>query len=242
MDAQLAVFLAVLCRWAPMFLAVGNGPLHWFPTIVRLVLLLICAVFSWQQVHPITVTTQTYVTEFIIGLLLMFELKLVFAALSFWGRLLDQQIGFMAAGMFNPTSNEQEPLTGTIIVLGATVTFFVLGLHHSWLNLVAQSFQWLPLGSALDLDWFWRAALSFGWLFMLSVGLFLPAIVGLWLFDICSALLSRTLPQMNIYFVAMPLKILLGILLMAASVPLIGDFVSRLNERALQFTKSLFLI
>jgi flagellar biosynthetic protein FliR len=242
MDEPLAVFLAVLCRWTPMFLAVGNGPMHWFPAQVRLVLLLICAVFSWQQVYPITVTSQTYITEFTIGLLLMFELKLMFAALSFWGRLLDQQIGFMAAGMFNPASNEQEPLTGSIILLGATVTFFVLGLHYSWLNLVVQSFLWLPIGTSIEAGWFWRAALSFGWLFILSIGLFLPVIVGLWLFDICSALLSRTLPQMNIYFVAMPLKILLGLLLLAASVTLTDDFVSRLNERALQLAYSLFSV
>ena len=109
-----------------MFLAVGNGPLHWFPTSVRLVLLLIFSLVSLPLVTHVPVTGITYVCEFVVGVLLAIQLQLVFAALSFWGRLLDQQIGFMAAGMFNPSSQEQEPLTGTAIMLGATVLFLCL--------------------------------------------------------------------------------------------------------------------
>jgi len=223
-----------------MFLAVGSGPMHWFPTSVRLVLLLVFSLLSWPLVAHEPVTSITYIREFVVGVLLAIQLQLVFAALSFWGRLLDQQIGFMAAGMFNAQSQEQEPLTGTAIMLGATVLFFMLGLHHQWLQLVLQSFQWVPLGTELNADWFLRSALAFGWMFVVAMGLFLPTVVGLWLFDICSALLSRTLPQMNIYFVGMPLKIMLGLLLLSASVGLLGNFIARMNEEALRLTQSVF--
>lgn len=214
--------------------------MRWFPVSVRVVLVLVFTCVSLPFINVVDVTPATYIREFIVGCALVFELHLIFAAISFWGRLLDQQIGFMASGLFNPASQEQEPLLGGVILVGATVIFFSLGMHLHWLQLVMSSFQWVPLGSAVEVIWFWQLAAGFGWLFIVAVSLFLPTMVGLWLFDVLSAMLSRTLPQMNVYFVAMPLKIMLGLLLLSVSMTNAGHYVKQLNDQALLAVRAAF--
>lgn len=98
----------------------------------------------------------------------------------------------------------------------------------------------MPLGSAVEVIWFWQLAAGFGWLFIVAVSLFLPTMVGLWLFDVLSAMLSRTLPQMNVYFVAMPLKIMLGLLLLSVSMTNAGHYVKQLNDQALLAVRAAF--
>jgi flagellar biosynthesis protein FliR len=237
------LFLAVCARWAPLFANVGTTPMQWVPAPIRLVLLLCCALLSFS-VLPATqlydwsqILWTVLVTEFAVGLLLMFQLQLLFMLFSFWGRLLDQQIGFSAAGILNPGSQDTEPLLLSGFMLLAFTLFFSLGLHQQWLSLVAASYQWFPLGTQVEAEWLHKAVLGFGSLLLISVSLFSPVVIALFLFDLMASFLSRNMPQMNVYFVMMPLKIMLGFIVIKLAVVGFADAFMRLNQFALHMVR-----
>jgi flagellar biosynthesis protein FliR len=244
----IVVWLLVLCRWAPLFLSVGITPMQWLPATVRLVVMMSMATLTMFMITETNVAVPVdllsvilaMAREFIVGVLLLFSLQLIFVSLSFWGRLLDQQIGFTAAGILNPASKEQEPLLGSLFMLVGFVIFFSLNLHHQWLFVVFGSYQWLPIFSDLNWHWFWLAGTGMSLMFVVAMLLFMPVIAGLWMFDIWCALISRTMPQMNMYFVAMPLKIGVGLFLISLVVGVLDNFVMKLHQTALQLVNNIF--
>ena len=234
----------MMTRWAPLVFGVGTSLLHWVPLSVRLVLLLSLTLLSLSvqpelpEIGNIGTALWLLASELLIGLLLLFQLQLLFSVAGFWGKLLDQQIGFAAAGLLNPSTREMEPLLLSGLILALATLFFSLGLHQSWISLLKASYQWLPMGHVIDSAWFLRAALSTGVLLIVSASLAAPLIVALWLFDVLAAVLSRNLPQMNIYFVAMPLKILAGLALVSLVIQHFVGFFGELNDVALRAAHS----
>ena len=237
-------WFAMMTRWAPLVFGVGTSLLHWVPLSIRLVLLLSLTLVSLSvqsqlpEIANIGVALWLLASELLIGLLLLFQLQLLLALAGFWGKLLDQQIGFAAAGLLNPATKEMEPLLLSGLILALATMFFSLGLHQNWISLLKASYQWLPLGQVIDHTWFFRAAMGAGVLFVASVSLAAPFIVALWLFDVLAAVLSRNLPQMNIYFVAMPLKIMVGLSLVSLVIQHFAGFFRQLNDVALRAAHS----
>jgi flagellar biosynthetic protein FliR len=128
------------------------------------------------------------------------------------GHVIDQQVGFAAATVFDPASEQMHSLIGELLVLMVLVTFLSLDIHHKLLLGIASTIHAIPLGQSvhLNIEVLWQV-LSIQ--FALAFALACPVILSLWLVDVILALASRSLPQANIYFVAMPVKIAIGLLL-----------------------------
>ncbi|MCF6436978.1 flagellar biosynthetic protein FliR [Pseudoalteromonas sp. MMG022] len=212
-------FVLVMSRLMPFFVSSGYGPLQRVPGFVRVVLLIAfsvcCSLLINQQLNAEEVQWVSFIVgEFLIGLALFFALQLAFITITFWGRVLDMQIGFGAAGVIDPTNKNQDPLLGSIFLTAAICIFYVSGMHYKLIEGVVFSFEVLPIGSGLfDMQLPNFASLM---TLMFSVGLFMfaPVIILMWCLDVFIGLLSRTMPQMNIYFVMLPLKIFSGIFLL----------------------------
>lgn len=211
--------LAVL-RLSPLLLSVGMGPMQRVPMMVRLILLLIFAVsvtLLLAEAEPVLANglISIVVSELLIGICIFFSFQLVFAALSFWGRVVDMQIGFGAAGVFDPSVNTQESITGSIYILAATALFFMLGIHVELIKLLLKSYQVIPLGTGFFFIPPMQLAALMTSVFSTALLIFAPVMLLLWLLDMFTGFISRTMPQMNIYFVMMPLKIGSGLFLLS---------------------------
>lgn len=222
MDALkiLPIFGLIAVRLSPFFLSVGLGPLQRIPFTVRLVLMLVLTLALTLLVEPTfeannNLLVWMFFSEFLVGLSIFFSFQLVFAAFSFWGRVVDMQIGFGAAGIFDPAANTQESLIGSAYIMAATTLFFVLGIHLNVVEILLLSYQAIPLGT----DLFYLSPISVSALmttiFSISLLVIAPIIILLWLLDMFTGFLARTMPQMNIYFVMMPLKIGCGLFLLS---------------------------
>jgi flagellar biosynthetic protein FliR len=179
------------------------------------------------------------VGELLIGLLMAFGLHCAFAAFSFGGRLLDLQIGFGVATLINPASEEQESLLGTVLLVAGVMTFYLLDGHHLVVKAVAQSLQWFPIGRSLaELP---MAALlkQFGLMFSLGVVLVAPVVTTLLLVDIALAMASRTMPQMNVFMLSIPVKIVVGLGVLAASTAFMPGIFRRIYQAIFQYWAAL---
>jgi flagellar biosynthesis protein FliR len=166
--------------------------------------------------------------EIVVGGLLAFGLFAAFGAFMLSGRAIDMQIGFGIANLLDPISRTHGPLLGTALNLMGLAVFLAADGHHLLLRGLALSFARVPPGTGLPgLDPGALAA-QFGVAFSLGLAIAAPVLVLLLLIDLGLAVMSRTMPQWNVFFVAMPVKIFAGLVVLALSVPHLGPVMNRL--------------
>ncbi len=159
--------------------------------------------------------------EFIIGLLIGFVANLVFVAVQLAGNQVTLQMGLSTAQEIDPLTNAQQPVLSQFYFILAILLFLNLNLHHYLIMALVKSFQLVPLASGLlniKLLTIRFMALTTD-VFMLSLVLVLP-IIGITLVqEIALAMMAKVMPQMNIFMVALPLKVGVVLILISATLP-----------------------
>lgn len=144
--------------------------------------------------------------ELMLGVSLVLVMQLCFAALSWAGRLVDIQAGFGLATVIDPVSHAPSPLVGTLFAYAAGALFFSMGGHLELLRLIALSLEAAPLG-----QWHMPASLDHltacvSSIFVVGLGVAGAAVLVLFLIDMAIAMLSRTIPQMNVLILGFQVK------------------------------------
>jgi flagellar biosynthetic protein FliR len=218
----LGAFLLWL-RISAMFLL--TPLLHTFavpPTVrVLFTLCLALALAAGLSVEvPLDVSTGALIAasaaELALGAAMALAVLTAFAAISMAGRMLDVQVGYGMAQVFDPTTQRQTtPLAAGFDRL-AVVFFFVLDGPHALLRGIAFSLERFPLGRP------WSPSAAAGPLLQHVAGLFglafslaLPVLACLLLVELGLGVLARNLPQMNLFVVGAPVKIGVGLAALA---------------------------
>ena len=179
-------------------------------------------VFNTNTVIPDQLLPYLFVVagELIIGLILGFVSSLIFSAIQMAGQLLDMQIGFGIINIIDPLSGQQAPLVGNFKYILALITFLAINGHHVILSALFASFKLIPIsGVVVNV-----AITSFmvdmvSGMIVLALKISLPILVALLLSDMSLGILARTMPQMNIFVVGVPGKILIGIFVLSVALP-----------------------
>lgn len=232
-----AAFLTA-CRIGPLFILTPVFGSSQTPVRVRVLLglalaaLLVMGGKSWRltEVGSFGDVLGAAIVELGIGLAFAFGVMAVFAAFLFGGRLLDLQVGFGVANLLDPITRAQGPLLGTALNLLAVVVFFAFDGHHMILRGLAYSLEQFPPGSALARLNVEAVVAHFGLIFTYGLVLVAPAVFALLLLDVAFALVSRTMPQMNVFVVSMPLKVLIGLFMLGVSMSHLQPAMRRLFE------------
>jgi flagellar biosynthesis protein FliR len=178
-------------------------------------------------------------SELAIGAAMSFGIFAAFAAFQFAGKLLDIQIGFSLGTVFDPLTRTQAPLLGTMLNLLAVMLFFSLDAHHLLLRAVAHSLEGLPPGS-LPTSWDVAAfADQFGIMFVFGLTLAAPVVFALLLLDVGLGIASRTMPQLNIFTVGIPIKITAGLLVFTGMLVALAPVVGRVFDSVFTFWQRL---
>lgn len=227
-------------RYLPLLLLSGLSPLAWAPVSIRIVLMLAFAwltVLSTQDYLPLDAGAGSLalaaVGELMVGLVFGLAFLLPSAAVHNAGWLVDMQAGLSAATLLNPaTASGAESLLGHALMLAMTVLFFVLDLHLLLFKGIAASMHWLPLGRVglhLGLDAFLRMV---GTSFVAGLMVAAPVVVGLFCVDLGIGYASRSMPQANVYFLALPLKIAVAMGLMMLTLVYAPVLMGRLFQES----------
>lgn len=166
--------------------------------------------------------------ELAIGSVLAFALFATFSVFQLAGRILDVQLGFGVAGLIDPATNVGAPLLGTLLNLTAVITFFLIGGHELLIRGLAFSLTELRPGSPLHAPSLAPVMAQFGALFVGGAAIAAPVMVVVFLVDVAMAIMARTMPQMNILFVGLPLKILVGLMVLAFALDFFGPVYSQI--------------
>jgi flagellar biosynthesis protein FliR len=159
--------------------------------------------------------------ELSVGLVFGLALSLVFEALSFTGQVMGFQFSFSLANLLDPNSPVQTPLMGQMFSLLGTLAVIGAGLDRVALGALLRTFAAAPVG-AVTLDP--RSGLALvsmgGGIFAAAVQLSAPVMAATVLAEVAVALAGKMAPQLPVMAVTVPLKTLLGYVVLIGSLAL----------------------
>jgi flagellar biosynthetic protein FliR len=179
--------------------------------------LIMCFIlFPFIQQHsygPLPATTGLFVyrivMEVFVGLVIGFVANLLFSAVQFGGYLIDALTGFSFVELVDPFSDTNITVFGQFNVLVFTIIFFLINGHYFLLLAVAKSFETIPLlGVGAHMGKL-AAFLSqqTGGIFVIAFKMSAPVFVTLMITQVTLGVVARTVPQINVFFVGIPLNI-----------------------------------
>ncbi|MBO6826175.1 MAG: flagellar type III secretion system protein FliR [Sneathiella sp.] len=149
--------------------------------------------------------------EIVVGLIIGGALRLAVSALHIGGTIIAQQSGLAAAQFFDPGQMTQGAVTSSFLTLMGLTMIFVTDLHHLMLQGTYASYQLFPVGQMPPFGDVSMLVTNFvAGSFKLGFQISAPFLVYGLTFYIGVGLINRLMPQVQIFFVAMPLQIILA--------------------------------
>mgnify|MGYP001300108460 CR=1 FL=1 len=199
------------------------------PTIPKLFLSIVLAYIVYLTIdkNAITSVPTGYmivilsIKEAITGLVIGFMLQFVFWGVSYAGTLIGFDMGLTMAEVFNPSSDVNNNIVGEFLYYGALMIFFIINGHHYIISSLKFSFSVIPLGKfTLTKPVYDLIVIYSSSIFIIAVKIASPIMVSFFLIHIAEGIVARIIPQMQVFFVTQPLKIGIGLLMLAAIPPL----------------------
>ena len=164
--------------------------------------------------------------EILLGISIGLAVNFIFAGLQLAGQLAGYQMGLALARVMDPSTNRQMPLLGQFNELFALLIFITINAHHWFIRALADSYRLVPpFGFRISGSLIEQLVGMAGNMFVIAVKVGAPIIAVLLLTSIAFGLIARTVPQMNVFFVAMPLKIGVGLLFIGVCLPYFSSFL-----------------
>lgn len=164
--------------------------------------------------------------EILLGITIGMAVNLIFVGLQMAGQISGYQMGLALARVMDPSAGQQVPLLAQFYQLFAFLIFLSINAHHWFLMALADSFQLVPpFGFKISGSLIEQLIHIAGNMFVIAIKVGAPVIAALLLTSVAFGLIARTVPQMNVLFVAMPLKIIIGLLFIGFSLPYLSSFL-----------------
>ncbi len=179
--------------------------------------------------------------EVMLGLVMAFGFYCAMASIMVAGKLIDFQAGFGAAQILNPATNANSPLMGTVLSLLTVMIFFLSDAYLLAFKGIAYSLQIVPPGAGLAHFVLTDIVKQFSVVYVYGVIIAAPVIGVLMLLDTGIAVMGRTMPQMNVYFLFLPLKIGVALILTAASLRYLSPVLERLFLTVFEYWQRLLM-
>lgn len=164
--------------------------------------------------------------EAVVGITLAFGVFAAFGAFSMAGKLLDIQSGFGLGSVYDPVTRSGAPMFAAILNLVALAVFFALDGLHALMRGIAFSLQRVAPGAGLALP-LGAVLAQFGLVFSLGVALVIPVMLCLLLIELSLAVAARALPQMNVFVISVPVKLVAGVAIFALCAPSLGPAMDK---------------
>ncbi|WP_019152773.1 flagellar biosynthetic protein FliR [Robertmurraya massiliosenegalensis] len=175
--------------------------------------------------------------EALVGLMVGFIAYLMLSAIQAAGGFIDFQMGFAIANVIDPQTGAQSPLTGQYFYIISLLFLLSVNGHHLMIDGVYYSYQfipidqpWIPFGNENMVAYIVQ---SFSYMFMIALQMSLPVVGSLFLVDVALGIVARTVPQLNVFVVGLPLKIGVSFIVIFLVMAIMMGVVSQLFETML---------
>ena len=233
-EQHVAAFVLVLARVGPLFVLAPLFSSKLVPARVRGIVAValaigIAPVVSQGVALPLGVYDLFWLVlkEMLVGATFAFAIGALFAALSTAGSFLDTSIGFSYGSLVDPLTGSQSSVLAQAYALVGTLVFIAIGGDGWVVQGLARTYDLVGLEQAPDLGRLISSVDSvFGAIFTSALEVAGPVMLALILTDAAFGVVSRVVPQLNVFAVGFPAKVVVGLLLVAATLPFVANWIS----------------
>lgn len=170
-------------------------------------------------VHSLSQLIIYALMETLTGLVFGFITNMCFNSLKIAGSLIDQQLGLSMANIYDPNTNTQNTLIETILYWLGVMIFFSMNGHHQLIAGIQNSFNLVKVGQLILSGNFDYVINVFVQCFIIGIKIAIPMILSLLIAELLIGFISKSVPQLNVMVVSMPLKLLMGIIFIMIALP-----------------------
>ena len=239
---QYMIFLFASCRVAGMIFFNPIFGRKSIPNVLKVGLTLVIALNAVYEIGNISVINYTTIElmlamlkEFAVGLTIGFIMQLFLSVFHIGGELIDLQMGFSMASMYDPTSKANISLTGNIMTSMYILLFFISNSHLALMNIVIKSFQVVPIGlqpisTRLSVFFIELFACILAYAVQLSMAIVVTEIIV----EVAVGILMRLVPNINVFVVNLQIKILVGLVVLLTIIPALAKYMTMINSIMLE--------
>lgn len=181
------------------------------------------------------------VKELLFGLSMGFVTSMFFNLVYSAGHIIDMQIGFGIVSVYDIQNNTQVPVTGNILNIVLLIVFFCVEGHLKLISILYFTFSKVPVGLVLLTAHFVTVLLeAFTLTCVLAVMVAMPVLAAGMILEIVMGVLIRSLPQMNMFVVGVPVKITVGLLVLFITIPAFIGFSNAVFTEMFQAIEKVF--
>jgi flagellar biosynthetic protein FliR len=179
--------------------------------------------------------------EALVGFAFAFSIAVLFAAVSIAGSFLDTLIGFSYGGLVDPVNGNQSSVLSQLYTLVGVMVFIAIGGDSWMIQGLAKTYDLVGLTEMPAIGTMVGGAQhTFSTVFISAVELAAPVMIALIITDAGFGVVSRVMPQLNVFAVGFPAKILVGFLIVAASLPFVAGWIgNQLQQSVMQALQTL---
>lgn len=248
---NIVIFMLILTRLtgmmqsAPFFSTIRAPRMTklWFGAIVAFI---IFPIVYTQKLYLIPHNMPEFIIlmlfEFFIGYLIGYIANMIIEGVRLSGNIISIQTGLSMSQALDPITGVEATELSRIYIFFATLIFLGTGAHQMLFMTVFDSFQSIPMGmvSAIDANLANIICQIFSSMFKIGFGIALPIFAVLLTTDVLLGMTSKMMPQMNIYMVALPVKIYIGLFLILAFLSATGIYLQGVIKEYMNYLEALF--
>lgn len=186
--------------------------------------------------------TAVIAREAVIGMSIAFGIRALTAGAEFAGYLAGFQLGFSYASVVDPQAGARNTVLSSLYGLAALMIFFAVNGHHLFLKALADSYVAMPIGLGhLDASLAATVGRMLAMIFIIGVQLSAPVVIVLLVVEIGLGLMGRVAPMLNLLAQGFPVRLIVGLLALAAVIRVIPDVIARAVPHALELAARLAL-
>ncbi len=220
LDYKLWIFFFIFARLVGITLLIPYLSSTFVPTVVKIFIGLFLSYLilpSVNQVFPLDgnlfMISYHLLVNFLFGITIGIMIQLIFYAVQFAGEFMGIQMGFALANVLDPNLNEQVSLISQLSFIFASVIFFLFKGHILMYELIISSFEKVPALFLLDGNSYIVFAQKLGDILVIGLQFAMPITAFMIFIKVALGIISRLIPQMNVFMVGLPLNILVGFLI-----------------------------
>lgn len=232
-------FVMVVTRISAFFLVIPVFGWKTIPVRIKVGLIVLIAIF-FSFITPLDIQPKNVsVLEAILllaneaayGFALGLIAALVFSTVRLAGRIIERQMGLAMAEVLDPLTGERTQPLGSLLEMIFILLFLSANGHHLLLLIVSKSYEAFPAGRIPTIPLLTTGVVKAGSaMFIAGLKLAAPMLAAFLLLMVVLAILARIVPEMNILFISLPMRVGLGLLMVMIFFPFINGFVAEFAE------------
>jgi flagellar biosynthetic protein FliR len=232
-------FALVLTRISAFFLVLPVFGWKSIPVQIKIAAVVLLSLFFYWVKPPaasvreasLLIAVLMLAAEATYGLALGLIIALLFSVVQLSGRIVEQQMGLTMAEIIDPLTESETSPFPSLLEMIFVLLFLSANGHHLFLLVLSRSYDVFPSGTTPTIALLAGSVVSTSTaMFLASLRLAAPMLAAFLILMVALAMLARLVPEMDILFITMPVRIALGLFLAAAFLPFINSFVAEMAE------------